>query len=292
VILLRLKNPYGGKTLEQLSQQSPPKSHNGVNYYVSPGAGGGSYFFGDERHAIAAPVSDIERIIDRKDQPEDNKLLSYFAKEQHFTMTASPKGSIAAQSPFAPPGLSSELMQNANIQKMAQEISSVRLDVNMPGGIDLKVAVTCKSDATAQQVHAETTKQFEQLKQMAAFLKGGMPEIDSVMNSVQVSLTGPTMSVSASVPSALIDRLKQQAGPPSVSPPGLSPGAAFPGGAQPGAIPPGYPGGPAAPGTATQAGAPGVPPPGLPAGAIPSGTAIPQGAVPPAGAIPPAAPKP
>ncbi len=224
VILLRLKNPYGGKTLEQISQQSPPKSHNGVNYYVSPGPNGGSYFFGDERHAIAGPVSDIERIIDRKDQPEDNKLLSFFAKEQHFTMTASPKGSIAAQSPFAPPGLILELMQNANIQKMAQEISTIRLDVNMPGGIDLKVAVTCKSDATAQQVHAETTKQFGQLKQMAAFLKGGMPEIDSVMNSVQVSLTGPTMSVSASVPSALIDRLKQQAGPQTG---GVSPNASL-----------------------------------------------------------------
>ncbi len=290
VMVVRLKQPYGGKTLEQITQGFTAKSHSGISYYVDPKPNGGAMVFANDRNAILSDPKWIERIIDRKDQAENNDLLAYLAKDQHLTMIANSKGNAAQ--PSLPSGFSPEMLPNKEMQKLVQEIASVRLDLKFPGSVDLKVALTCKTDSAAQQIHTETTKQIEQLKQQATVLKMMLPDIDVVINSVQVSLTGPTMSVSASVPSAMIDRLKEQTGSPGGSPPGLSPGATFPGSAQPGAFPPGFPGGVTAPGTAVPAGAPGVVPPGLPAGAIPPGTTIPPGAVPPAGAIPPAAPKP
>ncbi len=290
VMVIRLKQPYGGKTLAQVTQGFTAKSHSGISYYVDPKPSGGAMVFANDRNAILSDPKWIERIIDRKDQAENNDLLAYLAKDQHLTMVAITKGNAAQSS--LPSGFRPEMLPNKEMQKLVQEIASVRLDLKFPGSVDLKVALTCKTDSAAQQIHTETTKQIEQLKQPNPLLKMMLPEIDSIINSVQVSLTGPTMSVSASVPSAMIDRLKDQTGPPGGTPSGLSPGATFPGSAQPGALPPGFPGGVAAPGAAAPAGAPGVVPPGLPAGAIPPGTAIPPAAVPPAGAIPPAAPKP
>lgn len=290
VMVIRLKQPYGGKTLAQVTQGFTAKSHSGISYYVDPKPSGGAMVFANDRNAILSDPKWIERIIDRKDQAENNDLLAYLAKDQHLTMVAITKGNAAQSS--LPSGFRPEMLPNKEMQKLVQEIASVRLDLKFPGSVDLKVALTCKTDSAAQQIHTETTKQIEQLKQPNPLLKMMLPEIDSIINSVQVSLTGPTMSVSASVPSAMVDRLKEQTGPPGGTPSGLSPGATFPGSAQPGALPPGFPGGVAAPGAAAPAGAPGVVPPGLPAGAIPPGTAIPPGAVPPAGAIPPAAPKP
>ena len=234
VVMLRLKKPYGGKSLEQISQQAPTKSHNGVTYHVSPGANGGAFFFGDDKHVVMGEPTLIEKIIDRKDQAEDKALLAYFAKEQHLTIVASPKGA-AAQSSLAP-GFSPALMQSADMQKMVQEISMVRLDINMPGGIDLKGAVTCKSEAAAQQIHAETTKQIDQLKLQAMFLKLMVPDIDTVINTLQVTLSGSTMSVAASVPSAMIEKLKQQVEQQA----GLgSPGVALPSGGLPPGVTPG-----------------------------------------------------
>ena len=286
VMVIRLKQPYGGKTLAQVTQGFTAKSHNGISYYVDPKPNGGAIVFADDRHAILSDLKWIERIIDRKDQAENNDLLAYLAKDQHLTMIANSKGT--ATQPSLPSGFSPEMLPTKEMQKLVQEIASIRLDLKLPESVDLKVALTCKTESAAQQAHAEITKQVEQLKQGAAGMAMMLPGIDAVINSVQVSLTGSTMSVSASVPSSMIDRLKELAGPPGGTPPGLSPGAAFPGSAQPGAIPPGFPGSATAPGAA----APGVGPPVLPAGTIPPGAAIPQGAVPPAGAIPPAVPKP
>ena len=286
VMVIRLKQPYGGKTLAQVTQGFTAKSHNGISYYVDPKPSGGAMVFASDQFAIVSDPKWIERIIDRKDQAENNGLLAYLAKDQHLTMVANTKGN--ASQPSLPSGFSPEMLPNKEMQKLVQEIASVRLDLKLPGSVDLKVALTCKTESAAQQVHTETNKQIDQLKQQANLLKMMLPDIDVVINSVQVSLTGPTMSISASVPSAMIDRLKQQAGPPGGSPPGLSPGATFPGSAQPGALPAGFPGGVAAPGAA----APGVVPPGLPAGAIPPGATIPPGAIPPAGVIPPAGAKP
>lgn len=290
VIVIRLKQPYGGKTLTQVTQGFTAKSHSGISYYVDPKPNGGAIVFASDRYAILSEPKWIERIIDRKDQAENNDLLAYLAKDQHLTMIANSKGT--ATQPSFPSGFSPEMLPSKEMQKLVQEIASVRLDLKFPGSVDLKVALTCKTDSAAQQVHTETTKQVEQLKQGAAGLSMMLPGIDAVINSVQVNLTGSTMSVSASVPSAMIDRVKEMAGPPGGSPPPLSPGAAFPGSAQPGAFPAGFPGGASAPGAVPPAAVPGVVPPGLPAGVIPPGTAIPPGAVPPAGAIPPAAPKP
>lgn len=280
VMLIRLKQPYGGKSLAQVTQGFTVKSHSGISYYVDPKPNGGAMVFASDRYAILSEPKWIERIIDRKDQAENNDLLAYLAKDQHLTMIANSKGNAAQ--PSLPSGFSPEMLPNKEMQKLVQEIASVRLDLKFPGSVDLKVALTCKTESAAQQVHTETTKQIEQLKQQATVLKMLLPDIDVVINSVQVSLSGPTMSVSASVPSAMIDRLKDQTGPPGGAPPALSPGA----------FPPGFPGGVTAPGTAAPAAAPGVVPPTLPAGAIPPGATIPPGAVPPAGAIPPAAPKP
>ena len=290
VMVITLKQPYGGKTLTQVTQGFTTKSHSGISYYVDPKPDGGAMLFGDDRHAILSDQKWIERIIDRKDQAENNDLLAYLAKDQHLTMVANSKGT--ATQPSFPSGFSPEMLPTKEMQKLVQEIASVRLDLKFPGSVDLKVALTCKTDSAAQQVHTETTKQVEELKQKATTLKMFLPGIDTVINSLQVNLAGPTMNVVLSVPSTMIENLKQQAGMPGGTPPTLSPGATFPGGAQPGAFPPGFPGGVAAPGAVAPAGAPGVVPPGLPAGTIPTGTTIPPGAIPPVGAIPPTAPKP
>lgn len=240
VLVLRLKQPYGGKTLSQVTESLTAKTHNGINYYVDPKPNGSAMIFGDDKHAILTEPKWIERLIDRKAQAENQGLLDYLAKEQHLTVVVIPK-EAAAQSPL-PPGI----MPNPEMQKLAQEIASVRLDVNLPGGIDLKVALTCKADSAAQQMHAETTKQIEQLKKQAGFLKMMLPEIDAVIASIQVSLTGPTMNLSASVPSTAIDRLKQLGGqsptggsPGGTLPPGLVPTDLPPGAFSPGAFPPG-----------------------------------------------------
>ena len=285
VIVIRLKQPYGGKTLTQVTQGYTAKSHSGINYYLDPKPNGGAIVFANDTHAILSEQKWIERIIDRKDQAENNDLLAYLAKDQHLTMITNSKGN--ATQPSLPSGFSPEMLQNKEMQKLVQEIASVRLDLKLPGSVDLKVALTCKTESAAQQVHTETTKQIEQLKQQP-LLKLMVPDIDLVINSMQVNLTGSTMSVSASIPSTMVDRMKELAGPPGGTPPGLSPGATFPGGAQPGAFPPGFPG-VSAPGTAAPPGAPSA----LPAGVIPPG-AIPPGAIPtpPAGVIPPDAPKP
>lgn len=237
VVLLRLKQPYGGKTLEQITQAAPTKSYKSVNYHVASGPNGGGFFFGDNRHVVMGEPSQIEKIIDRKDQAEDNTLLGYFAKDTHLTIVGSPKGA-AAQSSLAP-GFNPALLQNKELEKMVQDISTVRLDIHMPGSVDLKVVVTCKTDAAAQQIHAETTKQIGQLKQQAAFLNLMVPGIDSVVNTLQVNVSGPTMNVAASVPSALIDKLKLQAEQQSRGTPGLGSENPLPAGAlPPGTFPP------------------------------------------------------
>ena len=176
--------------------------------------------FASDRHAILSEPKWIERIIDRKDQAENNDLLAYLAKDQHLTMVANSKGNAAQSS--LPSGFSPEMLPNKEMQKLVQEIASLRLDLKFPGSVDLKVALTCKTDSAAQQIHTETTKQIEQLKQPNPLLKMMLPEIDSIISSVQVSLTGPTMSVSASVPSAMIDRLKEQTGSPGAGTPGIA----------------------------------------------------------------------
>ena len=277
VFVLRLKQPYGGKGLDQIRQQFPPKTHKDVSYHVSTDPNGGAFFFGDDRHVIVTEPSWVERIIERKDQAENNNLLAYFAKTQHFTMVAIQNGT-AAQSTL-PPGFS-QAFPNQNLQKLAQEISMVRLDLNMPAGVDLKVTVTCKTDSAAQQMHAETTKGIDTLKQQAQGIKFIMPdagsEIDSVLNSLKVNLAGTNIDVAVSIPSATIDRLKKMAAP---QPGAVSPGAAgFPppqstGTFPPGALPPGVPQ-PTnlPPGTTPGTIAPGT----IPTGSIPAGTVPPQ----------------
>jgi hypothetical protein len=231
VLVLKLKQPYAGKTLDQVTQAYTAKSHNGISYYVDTRPNGGAMIFGNDRCAIITEAKWIERIIDRKDQPENNNLLAYLAKDQHLTLVTHPKGNMAQTA--MPPGFSPSMLPNPEMQKLVQEIASVRMDLKLPGSVDLKVALTCKTDSAAQQAHAETTKQIEQLKQQAAFLKLMLPDIDQVINSVQVSLAGPTLSLSASVPSSMVDKFKQQAGlqtdgvSPSVSistNPAVSPG--------------------------------------------------------------------
>lgn len=207
VVVLRLKQPYGGKTLEQISQAAPTRSYKGVNYHVANGPNAGGFFFGDDRHVVMGEPSQMERIIDRKDQAEDAKLLTYFAKDQHITVVGTPSG-MGMQGSLTP-GLNPALMRNDNVQKMMQDIATVRLDVNMPGSIDLKVAVTCKSDAGAQQLHTETTKLIGQAKQQSVVLALMVPGADSVLNSMQANLSGSTMNVSASVPSDVVDKLKK-----------------------------------------------------------------------------------
>lgn len=257
VVILRLKQPYGGKTLDQIRQQSPPKTYKDVSYHVSADPKGGTFFFGDERHVVMGEPSQIEKIIDRKGQAENNDLLTYFAKEQHFTMIMTPKGTETQTA--LPPGFQSPQFQN--LQKLAQEISKFRLDVNMPSGVDLKVTVTCKTNLAAQQILAEANKGIDNLKQQALVFKLMLPNIDSdsVLNTLKVSQSGTNFEGSVSVSSTVIDNLKKMsAGQPG----GVSPGVAFPASQSPGAFPPG------------------VPPPG----AVPPGTApvvAPPGTVPP-----------
>ena len=259
VFVLRLKQPYGGKALDQIRQQFPPKTHKDVSYHVSTEPNGGAFFFGDDRHVIVTDPTWIERVIERKDQPENNNLLTYFAKTQHFTMVAI-QNATATQATL-PPGL--HAFQNENLQKLGKEISMLRLDLNMPGGIDLKATLTCKTDSAAQQIHAETTKGIDGLKKYAEGFKFAMPdagsEIDSVLNSLKVTLTGTNMEVVVSIPSATIDRLKTMAQQqPGVASPGA---AAFPPPSSTGAFPPGLP----QPGTLP----PGTPPVGSPPGTVP-----------------------
>ena len=259
VFVLRLKQPYGGKALDQIRQQFPPKTHKDVSYHVSTEPNGGAFFFGDDRHVIVTDPTWIERVIERKDQPENNNLLTYFAKTQHFTMVAI-QNATATQATL-PPGL--QAFQNENLQKLGKEISMLRLDLNMPGGIDLKATLTCKTDSAAQQIHAETTKGIDGLKKYAEGVKFAMPdagsEIDSVLNSLKVTLTGTNMDVVVSIPSATIDRLKTMAQQqPGVASPGA---AAFPPPSSTGAFPPGLP----QPGTLP----PGTPPVGSPPGTVP-----------------------
>ncbi len=209
VAILRLKQPYGGKTLDQIRQQLPPKTYKDVSYHVSADPNGGAFFFGDERHVVMGWPSQIEKIIDRKDQVENNDLLAYFAKEQHFSLVAIQKGTEVQTT--LPPGFSQALQQNETLQKLVKEVSMVRMDVNMPAGVDFKVSLTCKSDTAAQQIHAEATKGIDVLKQQAQILKFAIPEIDGVLNSLKVNQSGMGMDVSVSVPSAMIDRIKQMA---------------------------------------------------------------------------------
>lgn len=258
VMILRLKNPHGGKGLDKILQQFPPKSYKDVGYHVSTVPNGPAFFFCDDRHVLLGEPTHIEKIIDRKDQSENNELLGYFAKEQHFTMTALSKGTGSATN--LPPALS-QSPQFQNLQKLSQDISKARVDVNMPSGVDLKVSLTCKTDAAAQQILAEANKGLEGLKQQTAILKFAFPDIDSVMNTIKVNQSGTNFEGSLSVSSTVIDNLKkmanQQAG-------GASPGAAgFPTGASPGALPPGFP-------------PPGTLPPGTPPAGVPTGTTPPQ----------------
>lgn len=210
VVVLKLKQPYGGKTLTEVTQALTAKSHNGISYFADPKPSGGALVFGNDRCAIFTETKWIERLIDRKDQAENNTLLTYIAKDQHLTMVANPKGN--GSQPAMPAGFSPAMLPSPEMQKLVQEIASVRLDLKLPGSVDLKVALTCKTDSAAQQIHTETDKQIGQLKQQAAFLKMMLPGIDTVINSVQVSLTGPTMNLSVSLPSTMVDQLKQQAG--------------------------------------------------------------------------------
>ena len=235
VVILRLKQPYGGKTLDQIRQQSRPKTYKYVSYHVSADPKGGAFFFGDERHVVMGEPSQIEKIIDRKDQAENNDLLTYFAKEQHFTMVATPKGTDATTA--LPPGLQSPQFQN--LQKLAQDISKFRMDVNMPSGVDLKLTLTCKTDAGAQQILAEANKGIDNLKQQAVVLKFMFPDIDSVLNTLKVSGSGTNVEGSVSVSSTVIDNLKKM----SSQPPGAgTPSVAFTGGQLPGAPGPGVEG--------------------------------------------------
>ena len=209
VVILRLKQPYGGKTLDQIRQQFPPKTHKDVSYHVSTDPKGGAFFFGDERHVVMGEPSQIEKIIDRKDQSENNDLLAYFAKEQHVSIVAIQKGTEVQTT--LPPQFSQALQQNETLQKLVKEVSMIRMDVNMPAGVDFKVSLTCKSDTAAQQIHAEATKGIDALKQQAQILKFAIPEIDGVLSSLKVNQSGMGMDVSVSVPSAMIDRMKQMA---------------------------------------------------------------------------------
>ncbi len=245
VAILRLKQPYGGKTLDQIRQQLPPKTYKDVSYHVSADPNGGAFFFGDERHVVMGWPSQIEKIIDRKDQAENNDLLAYFAKEQHVSIVAIQKGTEVQTT--LPPQFSQALQQNETLQKLVKEVSMIRMDVNMPAGVDFKVSLTCKSDTAAQQIHAEATKGIDSLKQQAQIFKDAIPEIDGVLNSLKVNQSGMGMDVSVSVPSAMIDRMKQMApqspgaGTTGVGAVGQSPGA-FPLGAVPtGALPQGLP---------------------------------------------------
>ncbi len=256
VVILRLKQPYGGKTLDQIRQQAPPKTYKDVSYHVSADPKGGAFFFGDERHVVMGEPSQIEKIIDRKDQAENKDLLTYFAKEQHFSMIATPN---AANAQTTLPGGLGQSPQFQNLQKLAQDISKFRMDVNMPSGVDLKVTVTCKTDLAAQQLLAEANKGIDGLKQQALVLKFMFPDIDSVLNTLKVNQSGTNFEGSVSVSSAVINNLKKMGSPP---PGGISPGAGSPGGQSPGAFPPGVP----------------------PTGAIPTGT---PPAVTPPGTVPP-----
>ena len=261
VFVLRLKQPYGGKGLDQIRQQFPPKTHKDVSYHVSTDPNGPAFFFGDDRHVIVTDPTWVERVIERKDQAENNNLLAYFAKTQHITMVAI-QNATATQATL-PPGL--QAFQNENLQKLGKEISMLRLDINMPGGIDMKATLTCKTDSAAQQIHAETTKGIDGLKQYAEGFKFMMPDagadIDSVLKSLKVNLTGTNMEVAVSIPSAAFDRLKTMAQQqPGVTSPGA---AAFPSPTSTGAFPPGLP-------------QPGALPPGTPPVVSPPGTVPPQ----------------
>ncbi len=241
VIILRLKNPHGGKVLDQLQQQYPLKTYKDVSYHVSAVPSGPAFFFGDEKHVLLGEPAQIEKVIDRKDQSENNDLLTYFAKEQHFTIVATPKGNNAQA---ALPGALGQSPQFQNLQKLAQDISKFRLDVNMPSGVDLKVTVTCKTDSGAQQILAEANKGIDGLKQQAVLLKFMFPDIDSVLNTLKVSGSGTNVEGSVSVSSTVIDNLKKMGSPPggaspgTTLPPGLSPGAFPPGAVPTGAVPP------------------------------------------------------
>lgn len=233
VVILRLKNPHGGKGLDQLRQQYPPKTYKDVSYHVSTVPNGPAFFFGDEKHVLLGEPAQIEKVIDRKDQAENNDLLTYFAKEQHFTMVATPKGTDAQAT--LPGGLG-QSPQFQNLQKLSQEISKFRMDVNMPAGVDLKISVTCKTDLAAQQILAEANKGIDNLKQQALVLKFVFPDIDSVLNTLKVSQSGTNFEGSVSVASTVIDNLKKMAS----QPPGqASPGIALPPGQTPGAFPTG-----------------------------------------------------
>lgn len=251
VVILRLKQPYGGKTLDQIRQQFPPKTHKDVSYHVSTDPKGGAFFFGDERHVVMGEPSQIEKIIDRKDQAENNDLLGYFAKEQHFTMVATPKGTDAQAT--LPGGLG-QSPQFQNLQKLAQDISKFRMDVNMPSSVDLKVTVTCKTDLAAQQLLAEANKGIDNLKQQALVLKLMFPDIDSVLSTLKVSGSGTNFEGSVSVSSTVIDNLKKLGSPP--------PDGSSPGGQSSGTLPTGVPPtGTVPPGTAPVVAPPGTVPP-------------------------------
>lgn len=251
VVILRLKQPYGGKTLDQIRQQFPPKTHKDVSYHVSTDPKGGAFFFGDERHVVMGEPSQIEKIIDRKDQAENNDLLGYFAKEQHFTMVATPKGTDAQAT--LPGGLG-QSPQFQNLQKLAQDISKFRMDVIMPSSVDLKVTVTCKTDLAAQQLLAEANKGIDNLKQQALVLKLMFPDIDSVLSTLKVSGSGTNFEGSVSVSSTVIDNLKKLGSPP--------PDGSSPGGQSSGTLPTGVPPtGTVPPGTAPVVAPPGTVPP-------------------------------
>ncbi len=236
IMILRLKNPHGGKGLDKIQQQFPPKSYKDVGYHVSTVPNGPAFFFGDDRHVLLGEPAQIEKIIDRKDQSENKELLAYFAKEQHFTMTALSNGTGGAAN--LPPALS-QSPQFQNLQKLTQDISKARVDVNMPSGVDLKISLTCKTDAAAQQVLTEANKGLDGLKQQAAILKFAFPDIDSVLNTIKVNQSGTNFEGSLSVSSTVIDNLKKMANQQSGATQAthLSPGAGFPGVA-PGALPP------------------------------------------------------
>lgn len=256
IVILRLKNPHGGRALDQLQQQYPPKTYKDVSYHVSTVPNGPAFFFGDEKHVLLGEPAQIEKVIDRKDQAENNDLLTYFAKEQHFSMVATPKGTDVSST--LPGGLG-QSPQFQNLQKLSQEISKFRMDVNMPSGVDLKISVTCKTDLAAQQILAEANKGIDNLKQQALVLKFVFPDIDSVLNTLKVSQSGTNFEGSVAVSSTVIENLKKMGSP---QPGGASPGFTLPTGQSPGALPPGVP----------------------PTGAIPAGTApvvVPPGTVPP-----------
>lgn len=136
----------------------------------------------------------------------------------------------------------------AIISAIRGKIMGAAIGVDLSNDLDLKITLQLTEDDAAKEAGKALGEGLMLVKQMGPLLAGGLPPdlapgLMAAMNSLANGGRGDTITLSARLPSVLLDALKAQAqnfAPQIQGLPGAPGGSAFPGA-------PGVPGAPGAP---------------------------------------------